>query len=1195
MKTITTLCLLLFWAAGVSLAQDSRGQIIGRIADANGASVPGAEIKVTNTATNVSLTSTANEDGNYEALYLQPGIYRLRITATGFKAYVRENIEVRISDRLSVDVALELGQVTETVNVTATTPLLESTNANLGDVVDEKRITELPLSGGSAITLMRFTTGLNDYSAPNHPSLAAGVDAISNVGVNGTRSGNVEFSVNGVPNMASTFAAYSPPADMVQEFKVQTSTYDASVGHVGGGNVNLVLKSGANKFHGALYEFHTNNSLQATDIFQRQFYYDPASGPQTPEKFKTVSPQTILNRYGFTFSGPVWIPKVYNGRNRTFWIFGFEGFNRPGIERGNYFYTVPTAAQRNGDFSTLLGANQCTNATATVGVCGGAFTTPLLVTDNTGRALQARVGMIFDPATIKAETGGRFSRQAFAGNIIPTGRLDGVAKALLNFFPQANTPGTADGRNNFFSPTRSLNEFNSETLRIDHNFSDKQRVFGHFYQTYNLFASGQIFQNEATGNDRLTNARGFGFDHIYVFSPRVMNNFRYGVTRFTREFVPIGAGFDLGKLGFSSQLTKLIDPLALTFPQIGIDQYAEAGTTFPSARFYNYHTLADDVTWTTGGHSVKFGGDFRIYRDSSYGFNFGTPRIEFGTTWTRGPLDTSAAAPIGQGLASFLLGIPTGGRLDRTDSFASQSLTMAAYANDNWRIKSRLTLTLGFRYEYDAPPTERFNRTVRGFDAQAVNPLETQARAAYATSVIPQVPLDQFRVRGGLTFAGVNSAPRGLWNPDRNNVMPRVGVAYQLAKNTVLRMGYGVFFVPATIDRLTVNQSGFVLRNDIVPSANNGLQFTASLANPFPNGVLAPSGASAGLATDLGRAVTFFNENFQNAYQQRWSFGVQQQFGGTLLSVSYVGNRGTGLALSRNINAVPEQYLSKSPARDAATITLLTGQVNNPFFNLLPGTTLTTRTIARQQLLRPYPQFLDINVDEPAGYSWYHALQSRVERRFAKGFTLTGTWTWSKFMEATSYLNPSDALPHEVISDLDRTHRFTATGIYELPFGRGRKWLSNPHALVDGVIGGWQVQGVWQYNTGAPLGFGNSILLGDIRDVALGSNERTYDRWFKTELFDRDATRQLANNLRTLPLRFSGIRGPELSVWNLSALKKFRLREGVNLQFRSEFLNAFNRSGLGAPNTAPANTLFGRVTTTNGFPRQIHFALKLTF
>ena len=346
------------------------GQIIGRVADANGAAVPGAEIKVTNAATNVTLTNTSNEQGNYEALYLQPGFYSVRVTATGFKAYLRENLEVRVSDRLNVDIALELGQVSETVNVTATTPLLESTNANLGDVVDGKRITELPLSGGSAITLMRFTTGLNDYSPPNHPSLAAGVDAISNVGVNGTRGGNVEFSVNGVPNMASTFAAYSPPADMVQEFKVQTSTYDASVGYVGGGNVNLVLKSGANKFHGALYEFHTNNSLQATDIFQRQFYYDPASGPQTPEKFKTVSPQTILNLYGFTFSGPVWVPKVYNGKNRTFWIFGFEGFNRPGIECGNYFYTVPTATQRNGDFSTLLGANQCTNAAATVGVCG---------------------------------------------------------------------------------------------------------------------------------------------------------------------------------------------------------------------------------------------------------------------------------------------------------------------------------------------------------------------------------------------------------------------------------------------------------------------------------------------------------------------------------------------------------------------------------------------------------------------------------------------------------------------------------------------------------------------------------------------------------------------------------------------------------------------------------------------------------
>jgi hypothetical protein len=1195
MKTITRLLFVLLCSVGVTFAQDSRGQIVGRVTDASGAAVPGAEVKVTNTATNVTLTTTSNEEGNYESLYLQPGMYVVRVTATGFKTYARENLEVRVSDRLSVDIALELGAVTETVNVTATTPLLESTNANLGDVVDEKRITELPLSGGNAVTLMRFTTGLNDYSAPNHPSLAAGLDAVSNVGVNGTRGGNVEFSVNGVPNMASTFAAYSPPADMVQEFKVQTSTYDASVGHVGGGNVNLVMKSGTNRFHGSLYEFHTNNSLQATDIFQRQFYYDPASGAPTPEKFKTVSPQTILNRFGGTIGGLVWIPKLYNGKNRTFWIYGYEGFRRPGVERGNYFYTVPTAAQRNGDFSGLLGANQCTNATGTIGVCGGAFTTPLMVTDNTGRTLQGRVGMIYDPATIRAEANGRFSRQVFAGNIIPGGRIDPVAKALLNFYPQSNTPGTADGRNNFFALTRSLNNFDSHTLRVDHNFGDKQRVFGHYYQTYNLFGSGQIFQNEATGQDRITNAHGFAFDHIYVFSPRVMNNFRYGVTRFTREFIPNGFGFDLSKLGFSSALTGLIDPLARTFPQIAVDQYVTAGTNFPTARFYNYHTLADDVTWTRGSHSIKLGGDFRLYRDSSYGFNFGTPRFDFGTTWTRGPLDTSAASPIGQGLASFMLGLPTGGQLDRTDSFASQSLTMAAYVNDNWRVNNRLTMTIGFRYEYDVPPTERFNRTVRGFAATTNNPLEARARAAYATSPIPQVGVDQFRVLGGLTFAGVNGAPRSLWRPDRNNVMPRAGLAYRLFEKTVIRAGYGVFFVPATIDRLTVNQSGFVLRNDIVPSANNGLQFTATLANPFPNGVQSPPGASAGLATDLGRALSFFNENFQNAYQQRWSFGVQQQFGATLLSVSYVGNRGTGLAVSRNINAVPEQYLSKSPVRDQTTITLLTGQVNNPFFNLIPGTTLNTRTIGRQQLLRPFPQFLDINSDEPVGYSWYHALQSRVERRFMKGFTLTGTWTWSKFMEATSYLNPTDARPHEVISDLDRTHRFTATGIYELPFGRGRKLLRKTHPIAEGVIGGWQVQGVWQFNTGAPLGFGNSILLGDIRDVPLGRNERTFDRWFRTELFDRDATRQLANNLRTLPLRFGGIRGAELNVWNLSAMKKFRVREGINLQFRSEFLNAFNRSGLGAPNTAPANTLFGRVTTTSGFPRQIHFALKLTF
>jgi len=1188
-------CVCLLMLAMPVRGQDSRGQIIGRVSDGAGAAIPNAEVKATNTATGVTLTGATNEQGNYEIPYLTPGLYSLKVAAPGFKRYTRDNLEVRVSDRLGVDIVLEPGSVSETVTITAATPLLESTNANLGDVVDERRITELPLSGGSPVTLMRFTTGLNDYSAANHPSMAAGQDAVSNVGVNGTRRGNVEFSVDGVPNMAGTFNAYSPPADLVQEFKVQTATYDASNGHVAGGNVNMALKSGTNKFHGSLYEFHTDNTLQALDLFQRQFLYDPATGPLTREKERTVSPQTVLNRYGFSFSGPVFIPKLYDGRNRTFWIFGFEGFNRPGIERGNYFYTVPTAAERTGDFSALLGANQCTNAAGAVGSCGGAFVTPLMVGDTAGRTLQARVGMIYDPATIRAEANGRFSRQAFAGNIIPASRIDSVAKALLNYYPQPNTPGTADGRNNFFSPTRSLNEFYSETLRIDHNFSDKQRVFGHYYRTSNLFAAGRYFPNETTGSDRLTYSRGFAFDHVYVFSPRVMNNFRYGLTRWTREFVPLGYGFDLTGAGFSNSLAKLIEPLALTFPQIFVEQYALMGTNFHTSQLYNYHTLADDVTWTTGGHSVKFGGDYRIYRDSNYSFNFGAPRIEFGTTWTRGPLDNSAAAPIGQGLASFLLGIPTGGRLDRTDSFASQSLAMAAYVNDNWRVNQRLTLTLGLRYEYDAPPTERFNRTVRGFDAGAASPIEAQARALYAQSPIPQIPADQFRVRGGLTFAGVGGQPRGLWKPDRNNIMPRIGAAYQLHGKTVLRAGYGVFFVPATIDRLTVNQSGFVLRNDIVPSNNNGLQFTASLGNPFPNGVLSPPGAGAGLLTDLGRALSFFNENTPNAYQQRWSFGLQQQFGEMLLSVSYVGNRGVKLGANRNINPVPAQYLSTSPARDQATITLLTAQVTNSFANFAPGTTLGTRTVARSQLLRPSPQFLDILVDEPAGYSWYHALQSRVERRFSRGFTLTGTWTWSKFMEATSFLNPTDPLPHEVISDLDRTHRVTATGIYELPFGRGRKWFSRTGSWLDGVIGGWQAQGVWQANTGAPLGFGNAILLGDIRDAALSRNERTYDRWFNTDLFERDAARQLANNIRILPLRFGGIRGPELNVWNLSALKKFRITESMRLQFRAEFLNAFNRSGLGPPNLAPANTLFGRITATNGFPRQIHFGLKLTF
>ena len=1145
-------------------AQDARGRVAGRVADPTGAAVASVEVAAAHTETGVRVTATTNESGAYELPYLQPGIYKISVSAPGFKTYERSNMAVRVGDRLTLDIALEVGQITESVTVSGQASLLETGSSSLGQVVDTKRILDLPLPGGNALSLARLTNGIVNLGTPNHPSLGPAVEVLSNVSVNGVRSGNIEFTVDGTPSMWGTNAAYAPPAEMVAEFKVQTATYDASVGRAPGGNINVVLRSGTNKFRATLYHFHNNNTITGMDLFQRQFLYNPSTGPVTEQKRQQANPRNILNRFGATFSGPVVLPKLYSGRNRTFWVYGFEGLTRPGIERGNAFFTVPTLKQRQGDFSELLAL---------------------------GPAYQ-----IYDPATIAPAPGGRFSRQPFPGNIIPRDRLDPTALALLQYWPEPNVQGASDGRNNYQRLPRSWNEFRSHTSKVDHNISDKHRMFVRYNQTYQLFSAGQVFENNATGNDRFRYNYGAGFDDVYVFTPSLLNNFRYGFTRFEQRTDPLARDFDLAGAGFSSTLVNSIAPLARTFPQIQVAGLQTLGTSFFNQGISNYQTFADDVTWNRGAHTVRFGGEFRLYREHNYNYNFGTPQIAFANSWTRGPLDNSPVAPIGQGLASFLLGLPTDGQANVNDSLAEQSWTLAFFVQDDWRISSKLTLNLGLRYDYDSPVTERFNRSVRGFDFSAANPIETQARAAYAQSPIPELPVANFRAPGGLTFAGVNGQPRNLWSGDRNNFAPRIGLTWSPLKNTVIRTGYGVYFVPFGVDRSTVNQSGYSVRNALVPSLDNGLTFVASLSNPFPNGFAQPAGATGGLSTDVGRSVSFFNSAPRNGYIQRFSFGVQQQLpAAVLLDVNYVGNRGTGLGVTQPFNALPVEYLSRTGSRDQATIDRLTAQVPNPFFPLLPGTDLAGRTVARSQLLRPYPQFTGVNGDRQIGYSWYHSLQTSIQRRFSNGLTFHLNHTWSKMMEAINYLNPGDAFLEEVISDLDRTHRWTLSTIYELPFGKGRALLSTAHPIVDAVAGGWQLQAVWQRNTGAPVGFGNVLLTGDIRDLALPSSERTLDRWFNASIFNRVPAQQLANNYRTVSTRFGGVRLPSQETWDISAVKNFRIRETATVQLRGELLNALNRSNLAGPNTDPTNALFGRITATNGFPRQVHLGLKLIF
>jgi hypothetical protein len=435
--------------------------------------------------------------------------------------------------------------------------------------------------------------------------------------------------------------------------------------------------------------------------------------------------------------------------------------------------------------------------------------------------------------------------------------------------------------------------------------------------------------------------------------------------------------------------------------------------------------------------------------------------------------------------------------------------------------------------------------------------------------------------------------PRGYWETAKGNFMPRIGLAYQLTQKTVLRAGYGIYFNPLGTLYTNTEPAGFSLSTPIQASLDSGLTYIATTANPFPNGLLQPLGAAGGFRTNLGQDVNAFPSRRQNPNAQRWSFGLQQQLPeGFLVEASYVGNRGTNLNVLRNMNFTPAQYLSTSPVRDQATINYLGAQFRSPLFGTHP---IYGQNISRANLLRPFPHFNNVRLYEPTGYSWYHSLQTRVEKRFSKGFTTQFSYTFSKNMEATSYLNDQDPMPEEVISGLDRPHRATATGIWELPFGRGRTLGSTWHPVVNGILGGWQLNGAWQRQSGQALGFGNVIFNGDLKNIVLPKGQRGVDGWFNRDAgFERNASLQLASNLRRFPTRFSGVRGPGQDRLDFGLIKYFQITEGVKLQFRAETFNALNHPNLANPNTSVTSGAFGTITSQDP-PRSWQGALKLTF
>jgi hypothetical protein len=1059
---------------------------------------------------------------------------------------------VRVNERITIDVTLEVGQAAEVVQVTAETPLLDTSTTSMGQVIDSRTILELPLKDGMVLIMATFSPGV--LFQPQSPGYVRPFDTSSpsQLVIDGTRTGSSEFMVDGAPNMQRGEVAYSPPPGVVDEFKIQTATFDAAYGYMAGGALNMSLKSGTNDLHGQVYYFHQNPMFNAN-----RFFLNRIGAPKL--RFR-------LHRWGTSFGGPLVIPKLYNGQNKTFWMYGYEGIwsfdPTPFVTEA-----VPTAAQRRGDFSSLLAL---------------------------GPQYQ-----IYDPYTTTAEAGGLFRRQPLQNNIIPASRINPVAAKIVALWDEPNQRGTSDGLNNYTKGKNAQDTYWNHIVRVDHNLSAKQR----FYVRTNFTLMDRPENerhNRAFGDVFVRQNRGFAFDDVYTISPKFFVNARYSYTRFINAFTPMQLGWDLAGLGFaSSYISQVqgIDSRALRLPQINVTGNPTLSLETLNKRHSDTHDFALNATNLVHTHTLRFGTGYRVYRENTFNLGPSSGSLDFNTNWTRGPLSTSAPAPIGQGLASFLFGLPTGGSIPINTSYAQQVKIWSFYLQDDWKVSRKFTLSLGLRYEVPSPLTERFDRSVRGFDFTSASPIEADAKANYARSPIAEIPVSQFSARGGLTFAGVNGAPRELWTTNTKNLMPRIGLAYSLARNTVIRAGYGIYFEPIGVINQNVIQTGFSRSTDLVASLDNGQTYAASLTNPFPSGFLQPRGSAGGLSTNLGQGVTFFNEGLENPYMQRWQFAVQQGLPGhSVLELSYVGNRGTRGRITRDLNALPNRWLSTLATRDQPTINFLGAAVTNPFYPLLPGTGLAGTTVSRSQLLRAYPQFTSVQMDTNQGYSWYHSMQVRYEKRFAAGLASTLSWTWSKLMEARGYLNGADAMPEEVISDQDRTHRLAITSLYELPFGHGRRWAASANGLVGKVIGGWQVQGIYTAQSGAPLGFGNAIFTGNLKDIVLPKSQRTVERWFNTGAgFDRNPQTQLASNLRTLPTRFSGIRGDGGNNWDLSVIKNTEIREGVRLQFRAESINALNHPQFLAPNTTPSSTAFGTVSDEWTWPRVIQFGMKVLF
>jgi Carboxypeptidase regulatory-like domain/TonB dependent receptor len=1118
-------------------AQGSSGTIRGVVTDSSGAVIAGASVDATNTSTNQVRETQTTSDGFYAVPLLPPGTYRLSVASKGFKRAEDQNVLLQVGDQLTLNFSLQVGDTGTQVSVTAEAPLVNSTNASLGQVIENRRIVELPLNGREPFSLAALAPGV----IPNPPAgfVHQGGQVPS---INGASNFTSEVTVDGMPNTtprnssANNFLIYTPTVDAVSEFKVETNALSAEYGRTNGGVISVVMKSGTNTLHGSAYEFLRNSAMDANDFFNN----------------RQGIPLGALrrNQFGFTLGGPVILPKIYKGRDKTFFFVDYEGFRETQLAPASF--TVPTLLERQGDFSRTVTAN--------------------------GSLIR-----IYDPTAVRT-VNGALVRDPFPGNVIPAARISPVSRALSQYYPAPNNRqltanlALSAGR-------RNIND--TGDARLDHNFNEKNRLFGRYSIQYPYVGEPNFWGNAGNAsNPPLTQRRhSFTLQDTHIFSPTLILNLNAGLVRMYGARTAWSDGLDITTLGFSpilrnGQQVRAIPPVTIT----GMSGIANGNQNYSTQL---NQTVAGSLTKIAGTHTMKFGLDFRTYFINQLQNPQASGNLNFSALYTQqNPFQASSTS--GFGYAAFLLGIPTGS-ISIQPAIASKSSYTAAYFQDDWKVTRRLTLNLGIRYDVSIPRTERYNR-VSMFDLNATSPISGQVRGLG-------------NLRGALSYASPDN--RYYTDTDLNNIAPRFGFAYQAKEHTTVRGGYGIFYGLSPTDAAGPSAGfvdGFTGSTQIVTSLD-GVTPIVDIANPFPNGINpAASVSKLGPATNIGQSISSVNLSQITPYFQNWNFSVQQSIGSSLLiEAAYAANKGSHMTMG---SAIDLNALTAAQFALGASNSVL---VSNPFFGVITDRTssLSAAQIAAGQLIRPYPQYTTVNaINSSIGNSIYHSLQLRVEKRFSKGFTVLGSFTGGKIIDDTSEAgagqttgiqNPTNLRAERSIDPQDISRRLVISGVWEIPFGRGKYFGSSMPRWSDLLVGGWQINGIGSFQSGLPfvmtsIGVARPNRIREAQEVD-GPVQSRLARYFDTDAYAVPAAFTFGNSSRTAP----DLRGPGIANYDLSLFKNFAIVERLRAQFRFETFNAFNRVQFGLPGTQAGSTNFGVITSAQNSPRQLQLALKLLF